>query len=297
MLVHEVSRGPERPVAVGKRPATVHHLVTEGLLEVSSVQAESAVTRARATSPMKLLVPRTKSEVARVSIGTYGGGLLTGDQTRLHVEVKPGAKAIVTTQSSTKVFRSVDGETVRQTLTARVHPGAVAAFIPDPVACFASARYVQEQRFDVLGNGTLFVVDWFTSGRRARGEVWAFDHYCSRQQVFLDGQRVVEDAVRLDRDDGDIGARLRGGRYHCHAVLILAGETTGPMVAQLQALAGAKPTHGPGARDLIVVANPITHGLVIRIMGEETETVARFLAREVEPRLSLFEETLWGRKF
>lgn len=270
----------------------------EGLLEVSSSEGQSAVTRARATSPMKLLVPRSKSEVARVSIGTYGGGLLAGDETRLRVRLRSGAKAIVSTQSSTKVFKSVDGRTVRQTLTATIEPGAIAAFVPDPIACFADARYAQHQRFDVTGDGTLLVLDWFTSGRRARGEVWAFQRYSSRQQVFLDGRRILEDAVRLDRDDGDIGGRFRGGRYHCHALLILVGERTQPAVERLRHLVGQKATHGPKSHGgLLIVANPVTHGLVLRLMGEETESVAQFLSREVEPCLGLFDATLWGRKF
>ena len=60
----------------------------EGLLEVSRAPGGSAVTRARASSPMKLLVPRTRSEVARVSVGTYGGGMLAGDETRLRAHLR-----------------------------------------------------------------------------------------------------------------------------------------------------------------------------------------------------------------
>jgi urease accessory protein len=247
---------------------------------------------------MKLLVPRTKSAVARVAIGTYGGGMLAGDETSLTARLRYGAKAIIATQSATKVFKSTDGRTTRQTLAAHLEPGSIAAFIPDPVACFANARYAQHQRFDLAGDATLLVLDWFTSGRRARGEVWAFEHYSSRQQVFLDGRRLIEDAIRLDRHDGDIGARFRGGRYHCQALLILAGKRTQPVVERLRSLVardralGAKPSGS-----LLAIANPVNDGVVMRIVGEETEAVARFLAREVEPCLGLFDTTLWGRKF
>jgi urease accessory protein len=247
---------------------------------------------------MKLLVPRTKSAVARISIGTYGGGLLAGDETRLTARLRSGAKAIISTQSATKVFKSLDGRTTRQTLTARLEPGATGAFVPDPVACFADARYSQHQRFDLEGDASLMVLDWFTSGRRARGEVWAFEHYSSRQQVFLDGRRIIEDAIRLDRHDGDIGGRFRGGPYHCHALLILVGTRIQPAIERLFSLAAQTTAHGPRAEGgLVVAANPVTHGAVLRIVGEETEAVARFLARQVEPCIQLFETTLWGRKF
>jgi urease accessory protein len=288
------------PDSLGTQPALAPagDAATEGLLEVSWSNGQSAVTRARAASPLKLLVPRSKSEVARVSIATYGGGMLAGDETRLRVHLRPDAKAIISTQSSTKIFKSVDGRSTRQSLTATLEPGAIGAFVPDPIACFADARYAQHQRFDVAEDATLLVLDWFTSGRRARGEIWAFEHYSSRQQVFLDGRRIIEDAIRLDRSEGEIGGRFRGGRYHCQALLMLVGRRTQGAVERLRELTGQQATHGPKARGgLLVIANPVTHGVVLRLAGEETETVAQFITRQIEPCLELFDTSIWGRKF
>jgi len=279
-------------------PHSIDDVDTEGLLEVSWCNGQSAVTRARARSPLKLLVPRSKSEVARVAIGTYGGGLLAGDETKLRVRLRPSAKAIISTQSSTKVFKSVDGRTARQTLHASLEPGAIGVFVPDPIACFANARYSQHQRFDVAEDATLLVLDWFTSGRRARGEIWAFEHYSSRQQVFLDGRRILEDAIRLDRNDGEISGRFRGGRYHCQALLMLVGQRTQAAAERLRHLAAQQATHGPKARGgVLVVANPVPHGVVLRLASEETEAIAHFISRHVEPCLTLFDATIWGRKF
>ncbi|MGB8222204.1 MAG: urease accessory protein UreD [Polyangiales bacterium] len=289
-----------QPSSLGPQsaPASADDLATDGLLEVTWSAGQSAVTRARAGSPLKLLVPRSKSEVARISIATYGGGMLAGDETRLRVRLRPDAKAIISTQSSTKVFKSVDGRTTRQSLTATLEPGAIGAFVPDPIACFADARYAQRQRFDVAGDATLLVLDWYTSGRHTRGEIWAFEHYSSRQQVFLDGRRIIEDAIRLDRSEGEIGGRFRGGRYHCHALLMLVGRRTQAAVERLRELAGQQATHGPKARgDLLVVANPVTHGVVLRMAGEDTEAVAQFITGEIEPSLELFDTSIWGRKF
>jgi len=279
-------------------PTSPSFIATDGLLEVTWSRGTSAVTRARAASPLKLLVPRSKTQVARVSVATYGGGMLAGDETRLRVRLRPDAKAIISTQSSTKVFKSIDGRTTRQTLTATLEPGAVGAFVPDPIACFADARYAQRQRFDVAGDATLLVLDWFTSGRRARGEIWAFEHYSSRQQVFLDGRRIIEDAIRLDRSEGEIGSRFRGGRYHCHALLMLVGRRTQAAIERLRELASQQVTHGPKARaGLLVIANPVTHGVLLRVAGEETEAVAQFITRRIEPCLGLFDTSIWGRKF
>ena len=52
-------------------------------LEVERVFGESTVTSAFATSPMKLLTPRSRGLSAWACTSSFGGGLVAGDQTQL----------------------------------------------------------------------------------------------------------------------------------------------------------------------------------------------------------------------
>ena len=61
----------------------------------------------------------------------------------------PGAAAFVSTQASTKVYRSPRGTSAE--LRARVGPDGLLIVAPDPVVCFAGARYRQAQRFQRRG--------------------------------------------------------------------------------------------------------------------------------------------------
>lgn len=85
--------------------------------------------------------------------------------------------------------------TCSQTLSTDVEAGALLAIVPHAVTCFADARYKQTQVVRMAKGANLVLVDWLTSGRMARGEQWAFDNYETSNDVLLDGQLLVHEAV------------------------------------------------------------------------------------------------------
>lgn len=66
-----------------------------------------------------------------------------------------------------------------------VESGGLLALLPDSVVCFATARYSQVQRFNLAPDASLVLVDWLTSGRIARGEVWNFEYFKSTNHVYI----------------------------------------------------------------------------------------------------------------
>jgi sodium/pantothenate symporter len=129
-----------------------------GLVELAVVAGATAVVRRRATTPLKLLTPRSMNGVAHVVASTYGGGLLAGDEVALMVMAGPATRCTLGTQASTKVYRSEIGQVSRQSLEADVGPGAILAVAPDPVTCFAGARYEQCQRFRLAAGASLLLL-------------------------------------------------------------------------------------------------------------------------------------------
>ena len=180
-----------------------------GFLQVVKRGQRSVVCRAFAASPLKLLTPRNHGAAAWIYSASYGGGLVGGDALRLAVDVGPGAMALLSTQSSTKVYRSDRGTSTH--LDALVGDGGLLVVAPDPTVCFAGSSYRQRQQIDLSGAGALVLVDWLSSGRRAAGERWAFDRYSSRTTLRVDGRLTFYDGLWLDTMDGDISERM--GRF------------------------------------------------------------------------------------
>ncbi len=243
-----------------------------GRLGVERRASRSVVTRAFATSPLRLLTPANHGHAAWVYTSNYGGGLVDGDRVIIDVEVEAGAAAFVSTQASTKVYRSPRGTSTE--LRARVGPDGLLIVAPDPVSCFAGARYRQVQRFQVADSGALVLVDCVLSGRCAAGERWAFSEYRSLIEISLGDRLLVHDGLALRASDGDLARRL--GRFDVLAVAMVVGRALRDEAATLRAAASRYPV----ARyaDQIIMASPLGEdGCILRVAGTSGEQVGRTL--------------------
>jgi len=254
------------------------------------------VTRAEARSPLKWLFPRRSTPAAWVYAGTFGGGLVAGDQIEMDVAVRTGAAAVLGTQSSTKIYRSPSESTCVQILNATIEEDALLVIAPDPVTCFAGARYEQRQIVRLEPGASLAYVDWFTSGRRARGECWAFSRYQNRLDIYIDSDRLMTDALLLDPEDGPLDSPYRMGQFHCMAMLVMTGPLVIAQVNELLSETRAQPIT-PGS-EIVEAASPAgDSGVLWRIAGHTTEQVGRRLKEQLEFLSGTLVEAPWGRKF
>lgn len=189
---------------------------TTGKLKYEVVEGRTTATHVYATYPLKFLHPQRsihqRFDTHITYVLSYGGGLVGGDSVIVECELGFDTSVVLATQASTKVFKSeIEGQIVSQTFKLKVASNATLAFLPDPVTCFTRAKYRQIQSFDLDKNANLVFVDWLTSGRKrnylATGslhtnrtetlEEWNFSEYDTKSEVFVDGERLVTDRVRL----------------------------------------------------------------------------------------------------
>jgi urease accessory protein len=239
-----------------------------GLLEVIRVPRGSVISRAYATSPLRLLTPRSHGRAAWVYSGSYGGGLVGGDALTLTMSVGAGATAFLSTQASTKVYRSELGTSV--VVDARVREGGQLVVWPDPVVCFAASSYRQRQHFELEADTTLVLVDWMTSGRRASGERWRFERYSTRITVRYDGKLVLVDSVSLSAAEGDLIARM--GRFDVLCTAAVVGPRLQEPIRRILQDVSQTPVQRNAA--VLIAASPLQDtGCILRIAGGSVEQV------------------------
>lgn len=254
--------------------------------------SDTVLTRAFAANPAKLIATNGGGTTSWVYAATLGGGLVGGDDIRLHVHVEAGARALLTTQASTKVYRSTRPS--RQSLDASVDGGALLASVPDPIVCFAGASFTQTQRYELHAGASLVMVDWMTSGRHDSGERWAFSRYESRFDIRRGSQRIFFDGVVLERGLDAVAERM--GRFD----VLLTAVVTGPLVAAAADELLARVSHDPIARgaDLIASAAPLRGGgTLLRMAGASVEQVGRALRGYLTFLSPLVGDDLWSRKW
>ena len=261
-------------------------------LTIARAPRGSVVTRAYAEAPLKWLTPASPRGAAWAFASSYGGGLVGGDRLAIDVTVEPGAHALLSTQASTKVYRSPHGASI--TLAAAVGRDGVLVSLPDPVVAFTESSFRQRQTFDLDAGAAVVALDWMTSGRLGHGERWAFDRYASATTIRVDGRLAIHDAVRLDREDGDLATRL--GRFDVLAVVAIAGA---PLAADARRIADAIGRIAPARRPPVIVSAAATAGpgCVIRLAGAGVEAVRDAIRHWLAFVPALAGDDPWARKW
>lgn len=254
--------------------------------------SDTVLTRAFATSPAKVIETQRRGATCWVYAATLGGGLVGGDDVRLRADVTAGARALLTTQASTKVYRSLRPS--RQAVHACVEADALLAVVPDPIVCFADADFTQTQRYDLHADASLVMLDWITSGRHAAGERWAFTRYESRCDIRRGSERIFFDALVLAPNIESVAARM--ARFDVFATAVM----TGPLVAAaardiVSAVSQLEVVRGG---DLIISAAALRGGgALLRMAGNSVEQMAHALRGYLAFLSPLAGDDLWSRKW
>jgi urease accessory protein len=240
-------------------------------LRAELVAGRSVFVERRARSPLRLLCPANAGSAAWAYTSSFGGGLVDGDDVQLGIEVGAGARALVTTQGSTKVYRG----SARQETRARVAAGGLLALLPDPLVAFAGAGVASLIDVDLAPEATLVLVDSLEAGRVAMGERWAAERCELRIRVRVDGRPVLDDALLLDPAHGSVARRM--GPFDGWATIVLLGPFAHTAAEALVAV--ERPAHrlAPDVRYLDT-AVALADGCLVRIAARSAAVLAERVA-------------------
>jgi urease accessory protein len=263
-------------------------------LSVKLVGGQSAATDVWCSSPIKLLTPRPRGPSVWAYLSSFGGGMVAGDQTNLSVRVGAGARCYLTTQASTKIYRNPARRPCSHQMRSDLEDKSLLVLVPDPVQSFADSSYLQSQQFHLHAGAGLVLVDWFSSGRAARGERWIFHRLRSRNDVFIDGRQCLGDSTLLDRAHGPLAGAHRLGRFNCVAMISIIGGYLRDEAQSALARIGAQPV----ARNsrLVFSGSAITEGALVRVAGEEPEEVANLVYDTLGFVAQYLQDDPWIRK-
>jgi urease accessory protein len=241
-----------------------------GLLGFRHEVNKTVVSRAFAASPLRVLMPNNHGHAAWVFLANLGGGMVDGDRVDVRVDLGEGATALVGTQASTKIYRSPHG--CEQTLHVQASSGSTIAVVPDPVVCYAGARYQQRNHFALARDASLVFLDGYTCGRGARGERWQFDSFASRTTVERDGRALLVDACRLDPAQGPLLERM--GRFDVMLSLIVVG----PAFSRLrEAMLSPRAPPSRADREVVSASAVGEDAAVLRVAAERFERASNLL--------------------
>ncbi|MGH7785310.1 MAG: urease accessory protein UreD [Candidatus Binatia bacterium] len=104
-------------------------------------------------------------DLAWVFVITTAGCVLQGDRMALEIELGPGARAHVTTQSATKVH-AMDANYALQTQTITLADGAYLELLPEPLIPHRQARFASDTRITIAPTASLLYSEIVQPGRK-----------------------------------------------------------------------------------------------------------------------------------
>jgi urease accessory protein len=175
--------------------------VTETVGRVGDLRLEyvrrggkTIVTRSHATSPWHFLptIYLDDTGQAHTLLVNPSAGLVGGDRLSIHMTLREGTSALVSTPSANRVYRSLGKESV-QTVEIALGPRATLEWVPEPTIPFRGARFRQSIHVRLAPGATVLLWDAIASGRVARKERWAFTSLANEITISTaDGRSVLE---------------------------------------------------------------------------------------------------------
>lgn len=135
-------------------------------------------------------------------------GLLDGDSYELNLQLEDNTHLIVTNQSFTKIHPT-PYQSAELIQNLHLGKGAVLEYMPEPTIPYAGSRFQGRIKVDLEEAATLLYADIVTPGRTHRGELFQYDSYSSRFEVYRQQQLLAWDQFLLEpaiHDYNGIGA-------------------------------------------------------------------------------------------
>src|ERR1044072_3088112 len=121
-----------------------------------------------------LYLEETFPEMAYVYIISPSGGILQGDRYRTDITLTNSAKAHVTTQSATRIYR-MNKNFGSEIINLNVDKDCYLEYIPDQIIPFRDSRFYQVTNIKVHDEATCVYSEMLTPGRVASNESFEYD--------------------------------------------------------------------------------------------------------------------------
>ena len=164
---------------------------------------------------------------------SLGGGYVGGDRYKAEFRLAENAELLLTTLSSTKIYRS-KGKPVIQETDIYLAKGSILEYFPDNIIAYQDAHYEQTTVIRMESGATLLYTEILTPGWAPDGSLFRYDTLKLKTEIFIDNQLVVFDHIRMCPEVQDMqGIGLLEGYTHYGSMIVLGEQVTPQFLDQL----------------------------------------------------------------
>lgn len=168
-----------------------------------------------------------------------GGGYVDGDKYKAEIVLGEHAHMLLTTQSSTKIYKTLKVPVTQQT-DIQMASGSYLEFVSDPIIAYRHARYLQETVVRMAQGSTLIYGEIITPGWSPDGQLFQYNRLQLKTIIYMEDELVVFDHLRLCPGERPIdGLGLLEGYTHLGSLLVVGELATPDIFEKLSAAFGS----------------------------------------------------------
>lgn len=222
-----------------------------------------------------------------------GGGYVDGDRYKTEIMLQEGAHLIATTQSATKIYKTVKVP-VQQYTSVYLNDQSVLEFFPDPVIAYEKAQFYQEMTVYMKESSTFIYGDIITPGWSESGELFRYDWIRSKLKIYYEDNLKLFDHLYLETSTGMTGILQMEGYTHFGSLFVISPFMTQDLLQKFESMTARFP-----ASVHLGWSIPMIPGLVIRVLAHEThaiETIFQMIHQFIREEC-FQEEPIFLRKY
>ncbi|WP_082232839.1 urease accessory protein UreD [Halobacillus massiliensis] len=214
---------------------------------------------------------RLEDESLSVYLIHVGGGYVDGDTYGTSITLSEGAQLLVTSQASTKVYKTPSKPVVQQTAI-HLESDSVLEYCMDPLILYEGAKFIQNTTVYMDPGATFFYSDIITPGWSEDGGHFRYDWVRNRLKVYQNGKLVLFDHLLLEPDEELEGILQLEGHTHVGSFVISHPEASREFAARLYESLYEDFSHVRfGISDMEASA------IVVRILHHRTQTIEKMI--------------------
>ncbi|MEC5423164.1 urease accessory protein UreD [Virgibacillus sp. C22-A2] len=201
-----------------------------------------------------------------------GGGYLDGDTYRMKVSLSEKAQLTLTTQSSTKVYKTPKTHAYQET-EFYLKKDSYLEYLPDALIAYKGAKYYQKNVVHMEKGATFLYSDIVTPGWSPEGKQFSYDMLHLKNEIYMDNELIAFDHIKLNPGKQCInGLGFMEGYTHLGSFIVVGEKTDKDLLDRLYKTIDAE--SGDFKAGISMLAVP---GFTVRIMADSTQVIERII--------------------
>ncbi|MGF6952071.1 urease accessory protein [Neobacillus sp. B4I6] len=221
-----------------------------------------------------------------------GGGYIDGDSYQTVILLEEDAEVVVTTQSSTKIYKTRTSPAFQE-MDIHLKSGSVLEYLPDPVIAYQHACFKQRTVIRMEQNSSLICTDIFTPGWAPDGTLFKYDLLQAKMEIYMEDKLILFDHVKLQPDNDLKGIGMMEGFSHFGTMIVIDHRINPSLVEELQEILDTFLDVRIGISILAV------SGFALRVLANTTQVIEKVLhvCHEIIRIKVLEKEPVFLRKY